>query len=260
MSALEYGLQNNKIIHIKDVDSGLMCGCVCPGCGARLIARKGDIKEHHFAHEDGSDCALARETAIHILAKEILSLKKELLLPAFVLKYGVGSKEVLVKFDEVQVEQSYDDIIPDIVMKKEGKLLFVEIKVSHPVDEVKSNKIKSMGVSCIEIDLSKLDGLNNIESEVINNTHNKVWIFNAKEREYYSQVEYVKNKTRLKAWWFDLFIRPWGCPLNNYTCNDCNYLMEYEQLNQTGHNYKYNPDFVYCKLLALRQGIEVLSG
>ena len=38
---LLYALRDNSIVSISDVESGLKCGCVCPACGERLVAKKG---------------------------------------------------------------------------------------------------------------------------------------------------------------------------------------------------------------------------
>ena len=40
-----------EVLSIDKVERGLACGCVCPACGTRLEARKGEIVRHHFAHE-----------------------------------------------------------------------------------------------------------------------------------------------------------------------------------------------------------------
>ena len=73
---LEYGVQNGKIINIMDLpveSKGLQCDCVCPGCGGRLVARKGAKKKHHFAHyNEPCNLVSAQQTALHMLAKEII--------------------------------------------------------------------------------------------------------------------------------------------------------------------------------------------
>jgi hypothetical protein len=33
---------DGTMAHVSEVSSGLECNCVCPGCGTRLVARKGD--------------------------------------------------------------------------------------------------------------------------------------------------------------------------------------------------------------------------
>src|SRR5690349_237693 len=64
-----------------DVESGLACGCICPGCEAPLIAKKGDKVVWHFAHE-GAACDNGAETAIHRMAKQILAEERTVALPA----------------------------------------------------------------------------------------------------------------------------------------------------------------------------------
>jgi hypothetical protein len=64
-----------------DVPSGLACNCVCVGCGAVLVARKGTKNRWHFAHhgvEIGESCA---ESAIHAAAKQVLLERNWLLVP-----------------------------------------------------------------------------------------------------------------------------------------------------------------------------------
>ncbi len=54
---LNYGVdKSNKLVAIEDVVSG-KTALRCPYCGRELIAKKGKVKEHHFAH-DGETCNL----------------------------------------------------------------------------------------------------------------------------------------------------------------------------------------------------------
>jgi len=62
---LVFGLKDDKVVHISEVESGLSCNCICAKCGRRLVAKKGDIRIYHFAHEDDSECQLAVETSLH---------------------------------------------------------------------------------------------------------------------------------------------------------------------------------------------------
>lgn len=57
---------NGNIRHVDDVTRGLACGCTCPNsdCGARLIARQGDVMRHSFAHESGMSCGWSFEAAL----------------------------------------------------------------------------------------------------------------------------------------------------------------------------------------------------
>ena len=51
---LPYGVSNGNFIHISEVPSG-RSSLQCPFCSQLLLAKKGKIKRHHFAH-DGSSC------------------------------------------------------------------------------------------------------------------------------------------------------------------------------------------------------------
>ncbi|MBQ5523446.1 MAG: hypothetical protein IIT86_11670 [Oscillospiraceae bacterium] len=61
---LIYALQNGSIVNISDVESGLKCNCVCPACGERLVAKKGNKMMHHFAHYSDANCAYGYESSL----------------------------------------------------------------------------------------------------------------------------------------------------------------------------------------------------
>ena len=80
---LTYALDaHGKMVYIEDVSNGLACKCRCPQCQEPLIAKNGgEIREHHFAHVSGNECEGAYETAFHLLAKEIISQEKSVMVP-----------------------------------------------------------------------------------------------------------------------------------------------------------------------------------
>ena len=67
-----YGDKKGRLLTVAEVDSGLACDCVCPACKGLLVARKGRVRRHHFAHFEADPCAYGKETAVHLMAKEIL--------------------------------------------------------------------------------------------------------------------------------------------------------------------------------------------
>lgn len=71
-SKINYALnENQKLVFVDDVPNGKECGCVCPNCGEKLMAKNGGSKrEHHFAHLSGTECEGAYESMLHLLAKE----------------------------------------------------------------------------------------------------------------------------------------------------------------------------------------------
>ena len=65
---ITHGLNEGELVSIADVESGLKCNCTCTKCGEPLVAKKGEVKDHHFAHSVDSDCS--GETIKHIMAKQ----------------------------------------------------------------------------------------------------------------------------------------------------------------------------------------------
>lgn len=43
-------IDDGRLVTIDEVESGLACNCICDGCGAPMVARKGQEKAHHFGH------------------------------------------------------------------------------------------------------------------------------------------------------------------------------------------------------------------
>src|SRR5688572_18343649 len=73
--------ETGALRHISEVETGTT-GLLCPDCRTPLIARKGEIRQPHFAHKSGEDCRTAGETVLHFLAKEIIATGGELHLPS----------------------------------------------------------------------------------------------------------------------------------------------------------------------------------
>ena len=150
--------QDGAIVRVSEVPRGLDCQCVCPACGGRLVACKGELKQDYFAHYAGADCHAGYETALHLLAKDILAERKRICLPA--LRLGpicVVYPNTYFQADSVELERRMGMWIPDVVMKRTGCLLLVEIKVTHGVDKEKETWIKQQDLRAIEWDFSHVD-------------------------------------------------------------------------------------------------------
>lgn len=140
---------SGKSVFIDDVPNGKKCGCFCSECKGVLIARQGNVKAHHFAHESGNDSIKCSQTALHLLAKEIITEEK--MIPAF-----VNGKMEFVTVENIEQEKNLGDIKPDLYSEFNGKPIAVEIYVSHPVDDAKFAKIQNHKLTTFEIDLSEL--------------------------------------------------------------------------------------------------------
>ena len=153
--------------HITEVANGANCGCVCFGCGRRLIARNGgdpNVRAYSFAHraEDNVvDCVSSGETALHIRAKEIIAKHCRVTLPP-TFTPGLDGKPVEVSpersihLTDVHLETAAGEVIPDVIATMpDGRRLFIEIANTHPCPPEKIEKLDAMGVEVLEITVSK---------------------------------------------------------------------------------------------------------
>lgn len=157
---------NGSRRHISEVANGLRCGCVCFGCKRELIARNGGditLRRHSFAHrpdEITPNCATAGETALHILGKEIIARHGRVTMPDTWMtdldckRRPVTSRQSIALSD-IQLEVAEGDLIPDIVaIGPDGRKLFIEIKNTHGCRPEKLEKLATMDVDVLEIDVS----------------------------------------------------------------------------------------------------------
>ncbi len=208
---LPFGLhQDRGLVHVDEVSGGKKCRCVCPSCFAPLIAAKGNLKQHHFKHAVNTSCENGLESAVHLAAKKIIKEKNSLTLPEYILQVSLKDNrgiehyenEIIVKkgsvisFDNIIEEKLIQNIKVDLLARINNKYLAVEIFYRHKVDDEKSNKIKDIGLSAIEINLSqlKVNDIKNWDSFwlYINNPENIAWLHNVK-----ADIEKDKLKQRL---------------------------------------------------------------
>jgi hypothetical protein len=189
---LPFGLKGDSLVHISQVENGLDCDCVCPHRKERFIAKKGRIVAPHFAHGTGAECASALETALHLAAKEILTERHEIRLPAVTVDGQptmVISPERMFVLDDVRAESRTGSVVPDILASCSDRHLMIEICVTHAVDETKLKKIRDLRISATEIDLSgacRDYSPELLSKAVIEETANKKWLFNV-NADYWGQ-------------------------------------------------------------------------
>lgn len=208
-----------KTIYIEQAISGKN-GYFCPDCGREMIAKKGDVKVHHFAH-DAKDvkierkCIYSNEQYRHKLGKEILQRIKQVKVPTLY-KYppigGVEGQVIKIKDSctiaahEVKIELDfYEDengnikfgknvdynnsnkhllFRPDVAFfnSKSQPILLIELVATHKVDSEKLAKIKRLGINSIEITLPK-DSEQAIE-KTFYNTYKTIWLYNYEEENF----------------------------------------------------------------------------
>lgn len=176
---LTYALDKDGVLtHVDEVLKGLCCQCVCPHCKAPLYAKNaGLIREHHFAHAKGMECEYARESALHLLAKQIVRKTGIVMLPK---SPDNSMPSGLVRLSEVKIEQ-YDaqyDLTPDAEgIMDNGERLLIEFYVSHKVQGKKKDTIVKNNLKCVEIDLNYQDlNWNDLLAFLTGSTEDRKWI------------------------------------------------------------------------------------
>ena len=222
---LEYGLRDDKVISVYELTSlekGKACNCICPACRKQLVAKLGPHNQWHFAHV-GAECNLvaAQQTALHMLAKELIEDSKKLLFPGISINKDDYCNDIedirvqakippsieyrkasVVNCDSVSLEKKISSIVPDIMVTAKGRKCLIEVAVTHFVDEEKEQKIKEIGLPLFEIDLSNLYNSEfsreELAEEVLFNPSNRTWIFNPRydewAKEQYSKIIQLAEK------------------------------------------------------------------
>lgn len=217
MSEILYGIRANsgEIVNINEVANGLKCNCLCPHCNVKLIAKtEGKKKKPHFAHYEDSNrecnASKANESALHKMAKDIVLEEKAFRIPALKIpKKNIPlnlpleisaqlpndythKKAQKIAFDYVELEKQYSNFQPDIVgFKADGKL-FIEIAVTHFVDDKKAESVAKMGISMVEVDLSQFIDVpiskEKLKENLLESDELKKWIYNRHYKEAESKA------------------------------------------------------------------------
>ena len=216
-----YAFKNSQLVHVSEVEKGLPCGCVCTLCGGHLIAKKGEINAHHFAHANkDTNCAGGAETALHVLSKELFQEMESIVLPQYIFerkrvlksRYEPVTHQELVakggmaRITQVDIEKAEDRFKPDVTLSCGGKKLLVEIAVTHKVDKNKLRKLRRSGLPAIEIRLEFADALlsrEELKHKLQNNLDVKFWLFHPDqrkaEREFYEKLRAAMRFARRPA-------------------------------------------------------------
>ncbi|WP_165973884.1 hypothetical protein [Paucimonas lemoignei] len=170
-----------------------------------MVARKGEIRAWSFAHQvnEKVQCDWAAETAIHFAMKEIIAEQRQIFIPD--LRVTVSKKTSrgellqssavipgrLINLESVELEYSVHPIRPDVVAISQGKRLFIEVKVTHGVDDEKLRHIRKIGASVIQIDLSKANRTvdrDYLKELLLTAVAEKSWIFHRKRGVYETKL------------------------------------------------------------------------
>ena len=248
MNSIFYALdtKTNQYVDAYEADKDRFGDYICPDCKEPLIIRQGDKRAWHFAHKKDSYCSA--ETSLHIAAKKIIQNSSYIYIPK---RMSVLSCEEgqTVKISKAVVEQSVGDVRPDIIITLDGtrEQICVEIAVTHKVENEKVEKLKQLGVSTIEIDLSNIDSditLDKLKQIILSKNDRKYWVYDSMERAINT---FVRNNTRILDFMPTnnelVFHR---CPISARCDKLFNGIARYIDCKHCIFCYKYENDRAYC--------------
>ncbi len=161
--------KEGKYKHIRSVDNGLKCDCVCPDCLQPLVANQGKVKRWHFSHASNAECK--GESVIHRLAKQVIldaaRSRKALLVSSnggtvyeqdkdgIVHSKAWYAPERQYHIQQAEAEAKLGSQIVDVLCyNSNGNALAVEIFYTHKKSDVDVEKFAKNSVEAIEIDVS----------------------------------------------------------------------------------------------------------
>ncbi len=133
-----FAIKNGKMVFIDDLsesERGLSCGCLCPVCEDKFIARMGDVKIHHFAHSnEGCSETLAYTTGLYMMLKQMFDEGFAFYVPALVVGYYIHSYQRISldnveQFVKILPESTLEDYT--IVVAKGKYINFDSAKLSY---------------------------------------------------------------------------------------------------------------------------------
>lgn len=212
---------SHRIIHISEVERGLNCHCLCLVCGERMVAKKGEEREHHFAHESNKiACEIKHETLLHQFAKRVIQESGGLTVPP-AQNYRLPntiliseSNNTWLQFERIEEEKRFNDMRPDLIGYSGDTPVLIEVAYSSFVGADKMTKIENQKLFALEIDLSEFHpenfDLHITREAILSNVEQKQWLYCPEPESIFQKPEYPTDIVTIKGIWVYLRSLPSG--------------------------------------------------
>jgi hypothetical protein len=185
---LEYAKKENSdaLYHIKHVENGLACKCICPECGNPLVARNGGKtdKSYHFAHYKSVETIGCLMTQLHLVAQHYFRDLESFELPEVSFLYKgtdlfYPRTKIKVNSENARCEAKFGLYSADVLLESGAVNIVIEVCVTHKNEADKTEFYRQSQTPSIEFDLSSY--LNREISEAVTDLkENKVpyaWLY-----------------------------------------------------------------------------------
>lgn len=214
---------SQRMVTAAEVAKGLACECICAACRVRLQTRQGAIRSWHFAHYEETNCQHASETAIHRMAKQMITERGNVFVPHRQLSRTIhGKKRVWVETISVEVQTAGLQVLSDCTQEKtigdcrsegesrrpdvfallDGHPLAIEILNTHAVDLDKLEWLERQGYSVLEIGVTDIEQLppdqiyEALEVRLFEASDHSVWLSHAKDLEGKHSLDLIEAQIR----------------------------------------------------------------
>ncbi len=212
---------SNRIIHISEAERGLSCNCSCVVCGERLVAKKGEEREHHFAHESNKiACVANHETLLHKFAKRVIQEASGLVVPPS-MNYRLSTLVTIsqtnptwLMLERIEEEPWLDNIRPDLIGYYGETRVLIEVAYSSFVDAEKQAKLEARDLIALEIDLRDFQPENfdpDLANEaIVNEVDRKEWLFCPEPKAIEQNSVLATEVVTIKGIWVYVRELPYG--------------------------------------------------
>jgi len=180
---------SNRFVHVSEVERGLACDCRCTICGEPVIARLGDVREHHFAHSSNAEpCSPNYESDLHRFAKRVILEAGGLVVPvtpsvAPILGFAdAEAPRILLTCMGLEEEVAIGNWRPDLLATTtEGVSVAIEVAYSSFCGAEKRQAFADLRLPALEIDLRAFTpahfDVQEVKRALLEEVDGKVWIW-----------------------------------------------------------------------------------
>lgn len=191
---IPFGERDGILFRAYEVENGLRCGCVCPGCKQPLnAANNGEKVVPHFRHAKSNDCFDGFREGVRRAAVALIAQHKQLMLPALIETVRVATQDgrlleekvelqpVIIHADSVERFVDLGGLRGHAVLHQSDRQLIVRIKLSTRMEHERYRLLEALEHSSMEIDLhhlalEQINDPDKFEHAVLHDLANRIWI------------------------------------------------------------------------------------
>lgn len=179
-----------QMVHVDSVSNGLSCDCHCPYCKEPLMAKHGEIKTHHFAHQSNERQATLKicyQVILYKVAEQIVKTAKHIHAPSY---YRIFPEKDIC-FTDVRIDGQFErvDKQPDVVATADdGTQYLIEFTFAHKVQH--KQPVDYQNTNCLEIDLTG-QTLESLKNFLLYSPESRKWV---NHDSYFNSIEGLYQK------------------------------------------------------------------